>query len=56
MKHYRINKLSEPDGMIVKRKDILANDDRQAVKAAAQDEDCPICDVLHAGEKIASID
>ena len=56
MKHYRVNKLSERGGVVVKRKDILANNDREAVKAATEDQDCPICDVLRAGEKIASID
>lgn len=55
MKHYRINKVAKPGGAVVKRKDILANDDRQAMQRAERDEDCPICDVLHAGKKIGSI-
>jgi hypothetical protein len=55
MKHYRVNKLSKPGGGIVKRKDILANNDQQALAAAARDEDCPVCEVLQAGEKIGSI-
>lgn len=56
MKHYRVNKLAKRGGAIVKRKDMLANGDRQAVEAAAEDEDCPICEVWHAGKKIGSID
>lgn len=56
MKHYRVNKLDDHAGSVVKRKDILANNDEQAIQAAARDEDCPICEVLHAGEKVGSID
>jgi hypothetical protein len=56
MKHYRINKLAAPGGAIVKRKDILANDAKQAVEIAARDPDCPICEVWHAGEKIGGAD
>jgi hypothetical protein len=56
MKHYRVNKLGNPGGDVIKRKDILANNDAQAVQAAADDEDCPICDVWHAGKKVGSID
>ena len=56
VKHYRVNKLDRPNGEIVKRKDVLANDDKQALDTAAADADCPICDVWHAGEKIGSID
>jgi hypothetical protein len=55
MKHYRVNKLARPHGAVVKRKDILASDDKQAVARAEADEDCPICDVWHAGQKVGSI-
>jgi hypothetical protein len=55
MKHYRINKLAQRGGEIVKKKDILAGNDREAVQAAREDPDCPVCDVLHAGTKIGSI-
>jgi len=55
MRHYRVNKLAKAGGIVVKRKDILANDDRQAVARAQGDDDCPVCDVLRDGEKIASI-
>ncbi|HTK58843.1 MAG TPA: hypothetical protein VL336_07660 [Sphingomicrobium sp.] len=55
MKHYRVNKLAKVDGPIVKKKDILASSDAQAVQHAADSADCPICDVLRDGEKIGSI-
>ena len=55
MKHYRINKVAKPNGAVVKKRDILAQSDKDALDAAARDEDCPICDVYHAGEKIGSI-
>ena len=55
MKHYRVNKLAKADGIVVKKKDILANSDREALAAAREDQDCPICDVLNQGKKIGSI-
>jgi hypothetical protein len=55
MKHYRVNKLSSPNGRVIKRKDILASSDAQAVRHAADSDDCPICDVLRDGEKVGSI-
>jgi hypothetical protein len=55
MRHYRVNKLARAGGEIVKRKDILANDDRQAVVRAASDEDCPVCDVWRDGEKVGTV-
>ena len=55
MKHYRINKVAKPNGAVVKKKDILAHNDKEALNVAATDEDCPICDVYHAGAKVGSI-
>ena len=55
MRHYRVNKLAKVGGAVVKRKDILANDDREAVIRVQNDDDCPICDVWRDGEKIGSI-
>ena len=55
MKHYRVNKLAKPGGTIIKRNDILASSDAQAVQHAADSPDCPICDVLRDGEKVGSI-
>jgi hypothetical protein len=55
MKHYRVNKLAKRDGVIIKKKDILAASDADAVKHAADSDDCPICDVLRDGKKVGSV-
>lgn len=55
MKHYRINKLTKTNGAVIKRKDILAGSDAEAVMHAADDADCPICDVLRDGKKVGAI-
>lgn len=55
MRHYRVNKLARPGGEVVKRKDILANNDGQAVARALMDEDCPVCDIWRDGEKVGSV-
>lgn len=55
MRHYRVNKLAKVGGVVVKRKDILANNDPQAIARARADDDCPVCDILRDGEKIGSI-
>lgn len=46
MKLYRVDKLAKPNGMVVKKKHILANSDGHAVAQAAHSDDCPICDVV----------
>lgn len=55
MKHYRVNKVTKPNGMVLRKKDILATDDRAAMNRAADDADCPICDVYRDGTRIGSI-
>jgi hypothetical protein len=55
MKHYRVNKVTKPGGPVVKSKDVLAPNDKQAVKDARNDADCPVCEIWRAGEKIGSI-
>jgi len=55
VKHYRINKVAKPNGAVVKKRDILAQSHEDALHVAAKDEDCPVCAVYHAGEKIGSI-
>lgn len=55
MKLYRINKLTKPGGAVVRKKDVLATSDGQAVKDAAESEDCPVCEVLRDGQKIGSV-
>jgi hypothetical protein len=56
MKLYRINKVTRPGGPVLKKKDVLAASDRQAMKRAEESPDCPICDVLKDGERIGSIE
>jgi hypothetical protein len=55
MKLYRVNKLAKPNGVVVKKKHILATSDREAVKHAEDSDDCPICDVLRDGQTAGQI-
>ena len=55
MRLYRVNKLARAGGTIIKRINILAASDRQAVKTAEQDLDCPVCDVLRDGEMVGEV-
>ncbi len=55
MKLYRINKVTKPGGMVLKKKDVLAVSDRDAVRKAADSEDCPVCEVLKDGQHVGSI-
>ncbi len=55
MKLYRVNKLAKPGGAVIKKKDVLAPNDRQAVRDAAESDDCPVCDVFRDGERVGSI-
>jgi hypothetical protein len=55
MKLYRINKLSRLGGIVLKKRDVLAASEKDAVKIAAESPDCPICDVLKDGQHIGSV-
>lgn len=55
MKLYRVNKVAKPGGMVIKKKDVLAGSDREALQRAAESPDCPVCDVLRDGTPIGSI-
>ena len=55
MKLYRINKLAKPGGVVLKKKDVLAKSDREAVQKAAESQDCPVCEVLKDGRSVGSI-
>jgi hypothetical protein len=55
MKLYRVNKLAKAGGMVVKKKDILATSDAQAVQQAEDSPDCPVCDVLRDGEVVGQV-
>ncbi|MDT9600649.1 hypothetical protein [Sphingosinicella rhizophila] len=56
MTHYRVYKLDDRSGRIVKRKDVEAANDSQAMKQAADDDDCPVCEVWEGAKKIGSIE
>jgi hypothetical protein len=56
MKHYRMNKLTRRGGSVVKTRDLLASGDKQAMQAARDDADCPVCEVWNAGQKVGTID
>ena len=55
MKHYRVNKVTKPGGVVLKKKDVLAASDKEAMKHAAASDDCPVCDVLKDGRKVGSV-
>ena len=55
MKHYRVNKLAKAGGVVIKKKDIVAADDKEAMARVKADPDCPVCDVFQAGQKVGSI-
>ena len=55
MKLYRINKLSRLGGVLLKKKDVLAASDREAIERAKESPDCPVCEVLRDGQEIGSI-
>lgn len=55
MKLYRIDKLAKPGGVVIGRKHVLAQSDREAVRDARDSADCPICDVFSEGRKVGAI-
>ncbi len=56
MKHYRVYKLGSPKGRIVKGKDVLADNDAEAMETAEADEDCPICEVWQGTSKVGDVE
>lgn len=56
VKHYRINKVTEPGGRTLKKRDVLAKSDREAVQRAEDSVDCPICEVLRDGQVVGIVD
>jgi hypothetical protein len=55
MKHYRVYKLAEPEGRILKGKDVEAPNDKAAMREATNDADCPVCEVWQGPNKVGSI-
>jgi hypothetical protein len=54
MKLYRINKLARPGGAVIKKHDVLAGSDEEALRRA-ENEDCPVCEVLRDGKAVGQI-
>jgi hypothetical protein len=55
LKLYRINKLTKPGGSVLKKKDVLAGSDKEALRRAEQSDDCPVCEVLRDGNPVGSV-
>lgn len=55
MKLYRTNKVDCPGGKVLKKKEVLAASDRDAVQRAKDSVDCPICEVLRDGQPIGLV-
>ena len=55
MKHYRIEKIDRPGGAVLKKKDILAGSDFEAMDRAENSPDCPVCEVRKDGEVIGTV-
>ena len=55
MKLYRINKVTKPGGAVLKKKDVLARSDKEAMQRANDSPDCPICEVLRDGQSVGSV-
>ena len=55
MKLYRINKVTKPGGTVLKKQDVLANSDKEAIQRAQGSADCPVCEVSRDGKPIGSI-
>ena len=55
MKLYRINKVTKPGGSVLKKKDVLARSDAEAMDRAEASADCPVCEVLRDGQVVGSV-
>ncbi len=55
MKHYRIEKVARPGGPVLKKKDILAGSDHEAIHRAEHSPDCPICEIRKDGDVIGTV-
>lgn len=55
MQLYQVNKVAAPMGSVIKTKHVIANNDREAVRTARSDMDCPICEVLRDGRRVGTI-
>ena len=55
MRLYRINKVTAPAGSVIKKTDVLASSDREAVQRAEDSADCPVCEVLRDGQPVGVV-
>ncbi|MFA9201759.1 MAG: hypothetical protein ACEQR8_11375 [Cypionkella sp.] len=55
VRHYRINKVTAPGGRTLKKRDVLAQSDAEAVQTAAESDECPVCEVLRDGRTIGIV-
>ena len=55
MKLYRINKVTKLGGAVLKKKDLLATSDKDALQKAADSQDCPVCEILKDGQQVGAI-
>jgi hypothetical protein len=55
VKLYRINKVTKPGGVVIKKKDVLAASDGEALRQAADSPDCPVCEILKNGQQVGAI-
>jgi hypothetical protein len=55
VKLYRINKVTKPGGTVLKKTDVLAESDKQAIERAKESPDCPVCDVLRDGRSVGTV-
>lgn len=54
-KHYRVYKVSDHSGRIVKGKDVEALNDADAMNKAEADDDCPKCEVWERARMIGTV-
>jgi hypothetical protein len=55
MRLYRINKVTSLGGSVIKKRDVLANSDGEAMGTARDSIDCPICEVLRDGKPVGVV-
>jgi len=55
MRHYRNNTVTKLGGPVIKKKDVLAASDQDALKRARDADDCPVCEVLKDGKQIGTV-
>jgi hypothetical protein len=55
VKLYRINKVARSTGSLLKKRDVLAASDAEALRIAEESPDCPVCEVLRDGKPVGSI-